>query len=617
MNLVHLIEKRTMKKHLLFCFILLTSILNAQNALITNAYVRNATSLNGKWKYIVDPYETGYLSYRYQVYDEMKNDWGGFYHDRVAKNKSELVEYNFNTSPTLLVPGDWNTQDEKLFYYEGSIWYRKTFDYTKSKENNRVYVYFGAVNYQADVYLNGKKLGKHIGGFTPFNYEITDLVKEKENSLVLKVDNKRQKDGVPTLNTDWWNYGGITRDVKIIEVPATFIQDYHIQLEQNDPHLIKGYIQLDGSNKATSNACIKIPELNVDTKIKTDANGKAEITIKADKIELWSPSNPKLYTIEIIAGDDKLQDKIGFRTIETKGADILLNGESIFLKGICIHEENPLRGNRAYSLEDARMLLGWVKELNGNFARLAHYPHNENMACVADEMGILLWEEIPVYWTIDYENPETYTNASNQLHDMITRDKNRASVIIWSVGNETPVTPIRTEFMSKLISEAKKLDKNRLISAALEQHTSKDDPNIRSISDPLAEYVDILSFNQYIGWYDNLPDKCSKISWNIDIDKPVFISEFGAGALQGFHGDSLTRWSEEYQADLYKQTLEMLVKIPQFRGTTPWILADFRSPRRLLPDIQDGWNRKGIISQTGEKKQAFYVLQKFYKDYSK
>ena len=239
------------------------------------------------------------------------------------------------------------------------------------------------------------------------------------------------------------------------------------------------------------------------------------------------------------------------------------------------------------------------------------------MARVADEMGILLWEEIPVYWTIEYENSETYANASSQLHDMIARDKNRASVIIWSVGNETPVKPIRTEFMTKLISEARELDKSRLISAALEQHTSKDDPNIRMISDPLAEHVDILSFNQYIGWYDNLPSKCNNITWDIDIDKPVFISEFGAGALQGFHGDKLTRWSEEYQEDLYQQTLAMLVKIPQLRGITPWILADFRSPRRVLPDIQDGWNRKGIISQTGEKKKAFFVLQKFYKEYSK
>lgn len=135
---------------------------------------------------------------------------------------------------------------------------------------------------------------------------------------------------------------------------------------------------------------------------------------------------------------------------------------------------------------------------------------------------------------------------------------------------------------------------------------------IRTIDDPFADVVDILSFNQYIGWYEGLPEKCSQISWKIDQDKPVMISEFGAGAKAGYHADSLTRWSEEYQEYLYRETLEMINKIPQLSGFSPWILMDFRSPRRPLPEIQDYWNRKGLISEKGEKKLAFYELQKFY-----
>ena len=258
------------------------------------------------------------------------------------------------------------------------------------------------------------------------------------------------------------------------------------------------------------------------------------------------------------------------------------------------------------------MILGWVKELGGNFARLAHYPHNEYMSRVADEMGIMLWEEIPVYWTIDWENEETFSNARSQLSDVISRDKNRASVIFWSVGNETPVIQVRVKFMTSLIAEARKLDGTRLISAALEQHGLEENRNIRVITDPLADYVDVLSFNEYIGWYDGLPDNCNDIIWRIEQDKPVIISEFGAGALHGYHGDRLTRWTEEFQEDLYKKTLNMLVRIPQLRGVTPWILCDFRSPRRPLPVIQDGWNRKGIISPSGNKKKAFYVLKNFY-----
>lgn len=597
-------------KTLFFYLAISSTVLFGQNPLITNISSRNSLPLNGKWNYIIDPYENGYYDYRYQPFDAAENPWGGYFLDKKPKDKTELIEYSFDNSPTLLVPGDWNSQEEKLFYYEGTIWYRKLFNY-KPLNGKRLFVYFGAANYQSDIYLNGKKLGRHTGGFTPFNFEITGLLKEN-NSLVVKVDNKRLKEGVPTLNTDWWNYGGITRDVKLIEVPAVFIRDYKVQLKNDSPEIIEGFVQLDGEEISGKKINIEIPELSLIKLVSTNEKGYAEFEVKAKKIALWEPSNPKLYNVKISSENDIANDKIGFRTITVSGPDILLNGKSVFLKGICIHEENPMRGGRAYSEEDARMLLGWVKEMNGNFARLAHYPHNENMARVADEMGILLWEEIPVYWTIDWKNETTFNNASNQLTDLITRDKNRASVIIWSVGNETPVHEDRNKFMSDLISKARTLDNSRLVSAALEQHTMKDNNNIRTITDPLADKVDILSFNQYIGWYDGLPDKCGKVTWKIDIQKPVFISEFGAGALEGFYADSLTRFSEEYQEYLYKETIKMLKKIPQFRGMSPWIIADFRSPRRPLPDIQDGWNRKGVISQTGNKKKAFYILKEFY-----
>ena len=178
----------------------------------------------------------------------------------------------------------------------------------------------------------------------------------------------------------------------------------------------------------------------------SDAAGVATFDLDAPKLKLWAPENPKLYTVSISAGDDRVEDRIGFRSIAVRGADILLNGHSVFLRGISLHEENPLRGGRAFSVEDARLLLGWAKELGCNFVRLAHYPHNEHMARVADELGLMLWEEVPVYWTIQWENPETLANAKAQLTDLIMRDRNRASVIVWSVANETPVSEPRTDF---------------------------------------------------------------------------------------------------------------------------------------------------------------------------
>ncbi|MBN2639337.1 MAG: beta galactosidase jelly roll domain-containing protein [Bacteroidales bacterium] len=593
-------------------FLLIFSLLTANaQQVITNIPGRHLFTLNGKWHYIIDPYETGYYDYRYKPYDESKHPSGGFFLDKHQTSKSELIEYNFNTSPGLIVPGDWNSQDNKLLYYEGSIWYRKLFDYKKSNPKHRVFVHFGAANYEADVYLNGQKLGKHIGGFTPFDYEITSLLKDKGNSLVVMVNNQRKRDGVPTLNTDWWNYGGITRNVDVVEVPETFIADYTIQLKKGHLNEIEGMVRLNGPKKSQK-VTISIPEIRLSHTVITNAHGVAHFTFPVKKLVLWSPENPKLYNVTVSAATDSVSEPIGFRTIRARGTDILLNGKPIFLRGISIHEEIPIRGRRAYSKEDAQLLLGWAKELNCNYVRLAHYPHNENMVRLADKMGIMVWEENPVYWTILFNNPETYTNAEQQLTDEINRDKNRASVIIWSMGNETPIGKARNNFLRKLADHARSLDSTRLISAALQFHGDTI-PHHLIVDDPFAKHVDVVSFNEYVGWYDGLPDKCDSITWDIPYNKPVIVSEFGGGAVQGMHGDTLTRWTEEFQASLYKHNLSMLSRIPQWRGVSPWILCDFRSPKRLLPFIQDGWNRKGLIGQNGTKKKAFYILQKFYK----
>jgi beta-glucuronidase len=583
---------------------------------IADVFARQTTSLNGKWHVIVDPYDTGYFDYRHVPYDESGKVTGGFALDKPAKDKTDLVEYNFDTSPTLKVPGDWNSQDEKLFYYEGSVWYRTKFDVKKSAPDHRLFVYFGAANYEADVYLNGKKLGKHIGGFTPFAYEITKLVKAKNNSLVVRVNNNRHVEGVPTVNTDWWNYGGLTRDVLLVETPATFISNFKVQLKAGTTNTIKASVQLDGADKEQP-VKIALPKLQVAAEVKADAGGLAQFEFSSASLKLWSSASPTLNDMEISSGEDQLKDRVGFRSIATSGQDILLNGHKIFLRGVAIHEENPQRGGRAWSAADAKLLLGWAKQLGCNFVRLAHYPHNEHMARLADEMGIMVWEETPVYWTIQWTNADTLANAKKQLNDLIARDQNRASVIVWSVANETPVSEARTKFLKSLVDEARSLDGTRLVSAAMEVRGDPNDANHKIVDDPFGEFTDLCSFNEYVGWYDGLPEKIDRIHWSIKYQKPVFISEFGAGAKQGFHADATTRFSEEFQADVYKRTLPMLEKIPGFSGCTPWILCDFRSPKRPLPGIQDGYNRKGLIGSNGRKKAAFTVLQNLYGDKAK
>jgi len=278
-----------------------------------------------------------------------------------------------------------------------------------------------------------------------------------------------------------------------------------------------------------------------------------------------------------------------------------------------MHEEAPFRGGRAFSEEDDRTLLGWAKDLGCNFVRLAHYPHNEDMVRLADRMGILVWSEVPVYWGLDWVNPATLENAEEQLRDNVARDHNRAAVILWSLSNETPVDAPRTVFLKTLAGYTRKLDATRLLTSAM-NHTVSAGPDTRVLNDPLGEALDVLGLNEYIGWYEHKPEDADHTQWKFAHEKPLIVSEFGGGALYGNHADAETRFSEEYQANLFEHQLKMLQKIPSLAGMSPWVLMDFYSPRRYLAGVQDFRNRKGVISERGQRKQAFYVLQKFYRE---
>ena len=563
--------------------------------LIANIPGRTTVNLDGVWRVIIDPFENGKAR--------------GFFRNEKPQSKSDLVEYSFDASPVLNVPGDWNTQREQLMFYEGPVWYRREFSYHR-RAGVRVFIYFGAANYQAAVYLNGEKLGEHEGGFTAFNFEATSLLRDGENFLIVEVINLRRPDAVPALKFDWWNYGGITRDVSLVEVPGTFIQDYWVQLARGSQNQISGWVQLNGA-LTPQKITLDIPAAGVHETFTTDAAGRANFRVTA-KLELWSPADPKLYEVALTSGADSIRDQIGFRTFEVQGSRILLNGKPIFLRGISMHEEAPFREGRAFSPEDAQTLLGWVKDLGCNFVRFAHYPHNENEVRLADRMGLLVWSEIPVYWDIDWSNPATLANAEAQLRDMIARDHNRAAVILWSLSNETPVKPERLTFLRQLAQDARELDSTRLITSAM-NHVDETGSNERTIADPLADALDVLGLNEYLGWYWGRPEDADKMQWKSKWDKPLIVSEFGGGAPFGRHGDADERWTEEYQENLFQHQLGMVERMPNLAGLTPWVLMDFRSPLRMLPGVQDYHNRKGVISNRGQRKLAFYSLQTFYK----
>ena len=591
-------------KYVLAGLLLPMSVMAAEQVpLLQNAQAYESMLLNGDWHYVVDVQEEGYYDYRMNP-----TPWG-FFNNAKPQHPEDLIEYDFDKSPTMKIPSDWNTQDERLFFYEGTVWFMRRF-LAAPMQDCRTLLYFGAVNYDCHVWVNGKKAGHHVGGFTPFNFDISDLLIDGENVIIVKVDNKRHAEDVPTQIFDWWNYGGITRDVRLVKVLPLYLEDYSLQLKSVKTRELAFSARLN-KKESGHKVVVSIPELKLEKQFTTDAEGTVSgiLKVRSKKLSFWSPENPKLYDVYLSLDTSTYADEIGFRTIETRDKQILLNGQPIFLKGISIHNEKPNGGGRANSADDAHTLLSWAKELGCNFVRLAHYPHHEEMVREAEKMGILVWSEIPVYWTIDWTNPKTYENARCQLHDMIARDHNRANVIIWSIANETPHSPERDTFLGNLAQYARSLDNTRLISMAMEVTSASN--YVNRLNDNMNQYVDVVSFNQYIGWYRDVND-APKMRWEIPYNKPVIISEFGGGAKYGYHGDKNQRWTEEFQENLYIQNLAMLDKIDGLSGTTPWILKDFRSPRRVLPGIQDYYNRKGLLSDKGKKKRAFYVLKQWY-----
>ena len=571
---------------------------------LTGADRRPATSLNGEWGSIADPYFSGLFSFHHE---EKKNGW--FLNRKAQPDDPFPTEYDFAKAPKLKVPGDWNTQRASLLYYEGPMWYERDFTYA-AKPHDHVYLRVGAANYRSWFWVNGQKVCEHEGGYTAFACDVTVALHDGSNFVVAAVDNTRHEDNVPTLQTDWWNYGGLIREVSLIEVPETFIDQYDLHLDRGEGSVIEGWVHvMDGP--PGEKVEVSIPELGARATAITDADGKALVRMSVNGLQRWTPEEPKLYKVDLSAGGDAVHELMGFRTIETRGTEILLNGKPIFLRGVAIHAEAPYRTGRAYSDQDADTLLGWAKELGCNYVRLAHYPHDETMLRAADRLGLLVWSENPVYWALEFDNPKVLAKAEQQLDEEINTSRNHSAIILWSMANETPNTPERTRFIETEASHARSLDPTRLITAALLVRT---EGHTKIVDDPLGQTLDVIGINEYIGWYEGHPDLADTTQWKIDYQKPLIVSEFGAGAKAGLHGSKDERWTEEYQAEVFRHQLPMLNKIPQLRGMSPWVLMDFRSPNRPLTGIQDEFNRKGLVSDQGQKKLAFSVLEKAYKD---
>ncbi len=556
-----------------------------------NSVARPVESLNGRWNHALDQYNVFFK----------KQWWTDEDRQRFRKEAKFPYDYSFNDWPEIDVPSTINTAVPEAKYFEGAVEYTRKFNYRKHADGERVFLKIGAAHHRSAAFVNGHYLGQHLGGFTPHYMEITDLL-DLHNRIIVAVDTSRNNLYIPTPLTDWFNYGGLYRDVELIRVPATFIRDYFVRLVPgSDFRKVAIDVVVNGAQKA--DVQVEIAELGVKTTVSVDSSGRGQAVIDCQP-QLWSPDAPTLYDVVLTCGTDRVADRIGLREIRVEGLDILLNGEKIWLRGICCHEDHPQRG-RTLTEDDVRTNFALAKELNCNFMRLAHYPHHERSARIADEMGLLLWEEIPVYWDVAFGSPDTLADARNQLSELIRRDRNRASVIIWSVGNENLDTDERLAFMGNLAGLAHELDDSRLVSAACLIHNDRFD-------DRLIEHLDVIGMNEYYGWYSPDFEKMLDLEKDSLPDKPVIITETGGGALSGHHGTKDTMWTEEFQAEIYRKQTEYVPQLKSVRGLSPWILYDFRAPFRLNR-YQQGYNRKGLLNPDRTyRKQAFYVLRDFY-----
>lgn len=578
--------------------------------------LRPHIDLSGVWHYSIDPYRTGAAGFHGEAPDASQRRYAEIdVAQTMRDHPAALYEFDMARAPTATLPSSWLTHSAEMRHYKGLVWYQRTFS-ADPKAGERQFLRFGAANYRAHVYLNGKHVGEHEGGFTTFAFEVTGLLRKGDNQITVGVDDERTAQDLPPPVTDWETYGGLTRAVTVVTTPATYVDDAWVRLTRDGRIAVTAHV--DGKAAAGLAVKLAIPALGLEVPGKTDGEGNWTATVAAPAaLRRWSPDTPTLYDVSISAGDDLWRDRLGFRTVAVSGHQILLNGKPIFLRGITLHEEefgdNP---TRAITPEAARALLGEVKNgLHGNYVRLAHYPHSEVMTRTADQMGLLVWSEIPNYWMVDFGNPAVLAKARHMLAEEIARDRDRASIIIWSIANETPVNPARNRFLETLAAEAHRLDDSRLVSAALLVGRKQEGGRtVFDIDDPLIPSLDVMAVNTYNGWYseDPLPSLPAFV-WRSRYDKPLIFSEFGAAATAGFHDPARAhKFSEEFQADYYKYTLAMMTKIPFLAGLSPWILKDFRSPRRQHPVFQQGWNRKGLETPAGQRKQAFDVLAAFY-----
>ncbi|MBQ7907132.1 MAG: beta-glucuronidase [Clostridia bacterium] len=565
------------------------------NRLFCEHTKRNVIDLNGPWLFLKDP-------------------------DRVGLEQG--YHLGLPDGETVTVPSCWNTQLGML-NYEGLCWYEKKL----TTSGGTLYLEFESVMTEATVWLDGTLLGKHYGAFSQFDFIVND-VSEGEHTLVVLADSSFTKESIPQRKVDWFNYGGIARPVYAHELKGISVLLNHVKYELNE-----------GLNKATISCDIELYnatpiERTESVKITLDDtliyNGwatlggyeRVKITTPAyefEGVELWDIDSPRLYTATATTDSDDLVDRVGFRKIEAKNSKIYLNNKEIELRGVNRHEEHPDWG---FAFPEGLMKkdIDLILNMGCNTIRGAHYPQSRIFIDMLDERGILFWSEIPI-WGGGFpddvlENPVVVERGLEMHREMTKYYYNHPSIIIWGMHNEIyTLYPCTHGISEKYHGHLRAHGGNRLITHAA----------AFPFEDDSLEFDDIICINMYHGWYGG-----DLKAWDKTVDdfrahreklgmshKPVVFSEFGAGALAGYHQhfDNL-RWSEEYQSDLLKYCLELFHRTDCICGFYIWQFMNIRTSDEMNINRVRYYNNKGIVDEYRNPKKAYFTVKELYEGFS-
>lgn len=547
---------------------------------------RKILSLDGMWDFITDEADKG-----------EKEEW-----------YNNFPENSFKVS----VPACINNRFSYM-EFQSIAWYKKEFF-----AEGAVTIKFGAVTEYAKVYLDGEYLGDHYGGFTSFEFD--KLLNKGMHTLVVRVDSRSTEDTIPLWEVDWHHYCGIIRSVEVSCIPTVAVKsmraEYELSKDLNSAD-IKIYVNLINPYRQPLTKNLKIDidgEIIFDEEI--NISDKKEICIEANmtNIRLWDIYKGELYTLTAQTDDDDLIDKIGFRKIETIGKDILLNNKKIKITGVNRHEEHPDWGFAMPPLLNAKDM-DLLENLAVNAVRGSHYPNTQLFVDMCDSEGILFWSEIPM-WGFPKESVarELVISRGLQMHtEMINQYYNHPSIVIWGMHNEISTDSTEGyEITKKFVNHTKSLDNSRLVTYATN----------RILTDDCLDLIDFISINQYVGWYegdikdwsDFMVDMKKYLKEKGVDNKPVVMSEFGVGAVFGTKTFEELRWSENYQVEFYKHTLDIFLNDEDISGVYLWQFTDIRSNAKWSLLRARSFNNKGLLNEYRQPKLAYYAVKEIFEN---